>query len=84
MQRGFDGAFPHRVIHGQGTVSRLGVLLSGHHLTHVGVLMDKGIRESGIDSIVIASLEEHAVPYTVIDDLGRGRPIWTSSESSLD
>ncbi len=71
MQRGFDGAFPHRVIHGPGTVSRLGVLLSGHHLTHVGVLMDKGIRESGIDSIVIASLEEHAVPYTVIDDLGR-------------
>jgi alcohol dehydrogenase class IV len=71
MQIGFDGAFPHRVIQGPETISRLGVLLSTHHLTHVGVLMDTGISESGIGAIVTASLEAEAIPYTVIDDLSR-------------
>lgn len=71
MQRTFDISFPGRTIYGDGAIQKLGAILTGYGFSHSVLLMDEGIKRSGIGAIVLEQLQGSVERVSIIDDLAR-------------
>ncbi|MCF7944507.1 MAG: iron-containing alcohol dehydrogenase [Spirochaetia bacterium] len=71
MKKEFDISFPKRTMFGDGALRKLGRLLAEYRFERSVILMDDGIKRSGIGERVSQELSHAGIEFFVIDDLPR-------------